>query len=81
MRLAIDQFNERLAFLATHYPNFRHVDLRGTVAANEWFDGEIHPKATAAQRLAQRVATALGPALGCPNGSGIEKDRTRSHES
>lgn len=59
VRRMIDLFNERLAYLAQHYPNVRHVDLRGTVGEDDWFDGEIHPNREAAIRLAQRVETVL----------------------
>lgn len=61
LRLMIDRFNERLSYLATHHPNFHYVDFRGTVREDEWFDGEIHPKREAAQRLAERVEAVLGP--------------------
>ena len=61
VRLMIDLFNERLSYLSQHHPNFQHVDLRGTVKENQWFDGEIHPNATAAANLAKRVAKVLDP--------------------
>lgn len=61
IRVMINLFNERLAYLAHHHPSFHHVDLRGTVEEDDWFDGEIHPNADAARRLAAKVAAVLGP--------------------
>lgn len=61
LRLMIDRFNERLSYLANHHRSFHHVDLRGTVREGEWFDGEIHPKREAAQRLAEKFDAVLGP--------------------
>lgn len=60
VKLMIDLFNERLAYLSSHHPNLRHVDLRGTVRETEWFDGEIHPNAAAARRLAANFQPVLG---------------------
>lgn len=62
VRRMLDLFNSRLAFLAAHHPTFHHVDLRGTVRADEWLDAELHPKEVAARRLAAKFARALGPA-------------------
>jgi hypothetical protein len=54
LRLMINMFNSRLEYLASNFSNFRHVDLRGTVGEDEWFDGEIHPNEDAARRLAAK---------------------------
>jgi hypothetical protein len=61
VRLMIDLFNDRLAFLALHHPMFHHVDLRGTVHANEWFDAELHAKESATRRMSAKLSQAIGP--------------------
>ena len=60
VRFMVDQFNLRLQFLAAHYTFVRYVDLRGTVHDDEWFDQELHPAASAAQRLADKLRAPLG---------------------
>lgn len=60
VRIMIDEFNSRLAMLQSkHADAFRHVDLRGTVKTEDWFD-ELHPKTAATKRTARKFATALG---------------------
>jgi hypothetical protein len=52
-RWFIDRFNELLATLANAHPGFLYLDLRGTLAANEWGD-EIHPSAAGFRKLTER---------------------------
>lgn len=59
LALMINRFNARLAKLQNELPNFRHLDLRGKVGANGWFD-EIHPNTAAAGRVARCFEKALG---------------------
>lgn len=59
IRVLIDAFNSRLKALASKYSNvFIHLDLRGTVGKNEWFD-ELHPKEVAAKKIATKFAKAI----------------------
>jgi hypothetical protein len=59
IRVMINAFNNKLAVLEQRHPkNFRHVDLRGTIKAGEWFD-ELHPKRAGATKTAAKFAAAL----------------------
>lgn len=52
-RWFVDRFNEMLATLANDHPGFLYLDLRGTLAADEWGD-EIHPSAAGFRKVAER---------------------------
>jgi lysophospholipase L1-like esterase len=59
VRVMINAFNSRLKALASKYSKtFMHLDLRGTVGKNEWFD-ELHPKEVAARKIATKFAKAI----------------------
>jgi hypothetical protein len=59
VRVMIDAFNSKLKALASKYSNvFIHLDLRGTVGKNEWFD-ELHAKEVAAKKIATKFAKAI----------------------
>jgi hypothetical protein len=59
VRHMLDAYNMRLAMLAAKYPdNYRHVDLRKTTTAGQWFD-ELHVKEVAAKKLATKYAAQL----------------------
>ena len=59
VRWLVDHFNKRLAGLEARHANLRYVDLRNTVREDEWFDQELHPSASAAERLAGKIAPVL----------------------
>jgi hypothetical protein len=59
VRVMINAFNSKLKALASKYSNvFIHLDLRGTVGKNEWFD-ELHAKEVAAKKIATKFAKAI----------------------
>lgn len=59
VRLMIDAYNSRLKALASRYGgSFIHLDLRGTVRKNEWYD-ELHGKDAAAIKIARKFATMI----------------------
>src|SRR4029077_12257596 len=59
MRVMIDAFNHKLGILQSNHPtHFKHVDLRGTINANEWWD-ELHPLDAGARKTAAKYAAAL----------------------
>ena len=58
IKLMLDQFDNRLARIASEFPNVRHVRMLGVVKANEWFD-ELHAKEAATKRMATKLAAAL----------------------
>jgi hypothetical protein len=56
IKLMINAYNVKLKALAAKYSDvFVHVDLRGTVGANQWFD-ELHGKDVAAEKIARKFA-------------------------
>ncbi|QRM35400.1 hypothetical protein [Microvirga sp. VF16] len=66
IRVMLNLFNESLAALAARYDNVRYVDLRNTIREDEWFDQELHPTATAAERMSVKLALALRKVLNVP---------------
>jgi lysophospholipase L1-like esterase len=57
--ILIDRFAGELARLQSERPgDFVHVDLRGTLTADDW-ENEIHPRAAGFQRLAALLGEAL----------------------
>lgn len=59
MRLMIDDFNDRLAKIASDRPqDFKHLDLRGLLKDDEWGD-EIHPTRDGYVKVAERFRLAL----------------------
>lgn len=54
----IDAFNEMLKALVAEVPNIFHVDLRGTLASNEWAN-ELHPSQEGFRKVAQRFDEVL----------------------
>jgi N-acetylmuramoyl-L-alanine amidase len=73
IRMMIDTYNLKLAALATAYPDvFVHLDLRGTVKVTEWYD-ELHGKNVAAQKIAQKFATAIDSLQITPEAQALAK--------
>lgn len=58
----IDAFNEMLISLAAEVPNVFHVDLRGTLSADQWAN-ELHPNPEGFMAVAARFDAALSAAL------------------
>lgn len=59
IRLMLDNFNNRLKVLEqTHPRNFKFVDLRGTIKADEWWD-ELHPLEAGAKKTSAKYAVAI----------------------
>ncbi len=59
IRLMIDIFNNRLKALEnSHHKNFKHVDLRGSIKKDEWWD-ELHPFDDGARHTAAKFETAI----------------------
>jgi len=59
IKLMIDAFNIKLKSLETTHPdNFRYVDLRKMLAADDWWD-ELHPKNEGAQKTEGKFAEAI----------------------
>jgi hypothetical protein len=56
----IDHFNRMLASFANTTSGVKYVNLRGTLADNQWFD-ELHASARGAPKLAQKCRPMLGP--------------------
>lgn len=58
LRLLVDAFNDMLAGLAASRRLFVHVDLRGTLAPDQWKD-EVHPSRAGFGLVADRFHAAL----------------------
>ncbi len=54
----IDGFNEELKTLSDQYPKVIFLDIRGTVARDEWYD-EIHPNDRGYKKVADRFLAQL----------------------
>ena len=64
LRAFIDAFNHMLGDLQTKYPNVvHHVDLRGTLTAEDEWANELHPKKEGFGELAAKINLALHTVL------------------
>jgi lysophospholipase L1-like esterase len=53
VRELIDEFNEMQIALAASLPDVRHIDVRGTLAADDWSD-ELHPTPAGFGKVAEK---------------------------
>ncbi|MDB6178708.1 N-acetylmuramoyl-L-alanine amidase [Paracoccus sp. Z330] len=67
IRMIVEYFRERLVDLADQFPNFRFVDLTGTVGEhpNSWFD-ELHPQDTGFAKATEPLLSAVRTHLDGP---------------